>query len=145
MFEEILSYIYSGTLHVSLDKVQPLYQAADLLQLDYVRDTCSSYMATNVECSTCVDLYKFADVFSVDVVQKACMQLIHRNFSEVASSEEFCSLSVNQLTEIISQDWLDIKEETTVWEAVVSWVQHSREDRWMSVFFCWTVHFGVLT
>ncbi|XP_078572521.1 kelch repeat and BTB domain-containing protein 2-like [Branchiostoma floridae x Branchiostoma japonicum] len=129
MFGEILSYIYSGTLHVSLDKVQPLYQAADLLQLDYVRDTCSSYMAMNVECSTCVDLYKFADVFSVDKVQKACLQLIHRNFVEVSSCDEFCSLSVNQLTEIISHDELDVKEETTVWEAVVRWVQHSREDR----------------
>ncbi|XP_078597302.1 kelch repeat and BTB domain-containing protein 2-like [Branchiostoma floridae x Branchiostoma japonicum] len=129
MFGEILSYIYSGTLHVSMDKVQPLYQAADLLQLDYVRDTCSSYMAMNVERSTCVDLYKFADVFSVDSVLKACVQLIHRNFVEVASSVEFCSLSVNQLTEIISHDELDVKEETAVWEAVVRWVQHNREDR----------------
>ncbi|XP_078572551.1 kelch repeat and BTB domain-containing protein 2-like [Branchiostoma floridae x Branchiostoma japonicum] len=129
MFREILSYIYSGTLHVTLDKVQPLYQAADLLQLDYVRDTCSSYMAMNVEHSTCVDLYKFADVFSVDSVRKACLECINRNFVEVASSEEFCSLGVNQLTEIISHDELDVKEETTVWEAVVRWVQHSREDR----------------
>ncbi|XP_078573058.1 kelch-like protein 40a [Branchiostoma floridae x Branchiostoma japonicum] len=48
IFGVILSYIYSGTLHVSLDKVQPLYQAADLLQLDYVRDTCSSYMAAGM-------------------------------------------------------------------------------------------------
>ncbi|XP_066301782.1 kelch repeat and BTB domain-containing protein 2-like [Branchiostoma lanceolatum] len=129
MFGEILSYIYSGTLHVSLDKVQPLYQAADLLQLDYVRDTCSSYMAMNVERSTCVDLYKFAGLFSLDMVQNRCLQRIARHFTEVASSEEFCSLSVNQLTEIISHDELDVKEETTVWEAVVRWVQHSREDR----------------
>ncbi|XP_035676021.1 kelch repeat and BTB domain-containing protein 2-like [Branchiostoma floridae] len=112
-----------------MDKVQPLYQAADLLQLDYVRDTCSSYMAMNVEHSTCVDLYKFADVYSVDIVQNRCLQLIHRNFVEVASSEGFYSLSVNQLTEIISHDELDVKEETTVWEAVVRWVQYSREDR----------------
>ncbi|XP_078572277.1 kelch repeat and BTB domain-containing protein 2-like [Branchiostoma floridae x Branchiostoma japonicum] len=129
MFGEIMGYIYSGTLHVSLDKVQPLYQAADLLQLDYVRDTCSSYMAMNVERSTCVDLYKFADVFSLDSVLKACLQLIHRNFVEVTSSEVFCSLSVIQLTEIINHDELDVTEETTVWEAVVRWVQHSREDR----------------
>ncbi|KAI8492188.1 hypothetical protein Bbelb_300850 [Branchiostoma belcheri] len=129
MFEEILSYIYSGTLHVSLDRVQPLYQAADLLQLDYVRDTCSSYMAMNVERSTCVDLYKFADVFRVDVVLNSCLQYICGHFVEVSSSEEFCSLSVDQLTEIISQDKLEVKEETRVWEAVVRWVQHSREDR----------------
>ncbi|XP_019622487.1 PREDICTED: kelch repeat and BTB domain-containing protein 8-like isoform X2 [Branchiostoma belcheri] len=82
MFGEILRYIYSGTLHVSLDRVQHLYQAADLLHLDYV-----------------------------------------------SISEEFCSLSVDQLTEIISQDELEVKEETRVWEAVVRWVQHSREDR----------------
>ncbi|XP_078597672.1 kelch-like protein 3 [Branchiostoma floridae x Branchiostoma japonicum] len=44
-------------------------------------------------------------------------------------SEEFCSLSVNNLIEIISNDDLDVKEETIVWEAVVRWVQHSREDR----------------
>ncbi|XP_035678017.1 kelch repeat and BTB domain-containing protein 2-like isoform X1 [Branchiostoma floridae] len=129
MFGEILSYIYSGTLHVSLDKVQPLYQAADLLQLDYVRDTCSSYMFMNVERSTCVDLYKFADVFSLDSIRKTCLKLIHRHFVEFSFNEEFCSLSVNQLAEIISQDELDVKEETTVWEAVVRWVQHSREDR----------------
>ncbi|XP_066285875.1 kelch repeat and BTB domain-containing protein 8-like [Branchiostoma lanceolatum] len=129
MFGEILSYIYSGTLHLSLDKVQPLYQAADLLQLDYVRDTCSSYMYLNVQRFTCVDLYKFADVFPLPAVRKRCVQCIHRHFAKVATSEEFCSLSVNQLTEIISHDELDVKEETTVWEAVVRWVQHSREDR----------------
>ncbi|CAH1268941.1 KLHL41 [Branchiostoma lanceolatum] len=43
--------------------------------------------------------------------------------------DEFCSLSVNQLTEIIGHDELDVEEETTVWEAVVRWVQHHREDR----------------
>ncbi|XP_078572542.1 kelch-like protein 20 isoform X2 [Branchiostoma floridae x Branchiostoma japonicum] len=129
VFGEILSYIYSGTLHVSLDKVQPLYQAADLLQLDYVRDICSSYMAMNVEHSTCVDLYNFADVFSVGIVLRRCVEWIDINFTEFSFSEEFCSLSVNQLTEIISHGELDVKEETTVWEAVVRWVQHSREDR----------------
>ncbi|XP_066285893.1 kelch-like protein 12 [Branchiostoma lanceolatum] len=129
MFEELLSYIYSGTLHVSLDKLQPLYQAADLLQLDYVRDTCSSYMALNVGHSTWVDLYKFADDHFVDKARKHCLQWICKHFAKVATSEEFCSLSVNQLTEIISHDELDVKEETTVWEAVVRWVQHSREDR----------------
>ncbi|XP_035658915.1 kelch-like protein 20 [Branchiostoma floridae] len=114
-----------------MDTVQPLYQAADLLQLDYVRDTCKSCMAMNVERSTCVDLqlYKFADVFSVDNVLKRCLELIHRNFVEVASSEEFCSLSVNQLTEIISHDELGVTEEITVWEAVVRWVQHSKKER----------------
>ncbi|XP_035682726.1 kelch repeat and BTB domain-containing protein 8-like [Branchiostoma floridae] len=86
-------------------------------------------MAMNVERSTCVVLYKFADVFSLDIVRKRCMRSIQRHFAKVASSEEFCSVSVNQLTEIISHDELDVKEETTVWEAVVRWVQHSREDR----------------
>ncbi|XP_078585911.1 kelch repeat and BTB domain-containing protein 2-like [Branchiostoma floridae x Branchiostoma japonicum] len=129
IFGEILSYIYSGALHVSMDKVQPLYQAADLLQLDYVRDTCSSYMAMNVERSHYMDLYKFADVFSVNVVRKACLQMIRRNFVEAASSDEFYSLSINQLMEIISHDDLGVKEETTVLEAVMRWVQHNREDR----------------
>ncbi|XP_035689801.1 kelch repeat and BTB domain-containing protein 8-like [Branchiostoma floridae] len=86
-------------------------------------------MAMNVERSTCVDLYKFADVFSVDNVRKACLQGIARHFTEFSLNEEFCSLSVKKVTEIISHDELDVKEETTVWEAVVRWVQHSREDR----------------
>ena len=55
---------------------------------------------------------------------------LHSAPPQVAFSEEFYSLSLNQLTEIISHDELDVKEETTVWEAVVRWVQHSREDRW---------------
>ncbi|XP_035660463.1 kelch repeat and BTB domain-containing protein 12-like [Branchiostoma floridae] len=86
-------------------------------------------MAINMQRSTCVDLYKFADVFFVGSVLKCSLHFICMHFAEVASSEEFCSLNVNQLTEIISHDELDVKEETTVWEAVVRWVQHSREDR----------------
>eukprot|EP00058_Branchiostoma_floridae_P007082 XP_002592570.1 hypothetical protein BRAFLDRAFT_118908 [Branchiostoma floridae] len=129
VFGEILSYIYSGTLHVSLDKVQPLYQAADLLQLDYVRDTCSNYMVFNVDNSTCVDLYRFAEFFSIEVVKNCSLLCICVIFSEVSHTEEFYSLSVNQLTEIISKNNLNVKVETTVWEAVVRWVQHNREDR----------------
>eukprot|EP00058_Branchiostoma_floridae_P003170 XP_002588658.1 hypothetical protein BRAFLDRAFT_101567 [Branchiostoma floridae] len=119
IFGEILSYIYSGCLHVSINKVQPLYQTADLLQLDYVRDTCGSYIYMNVERSTCVDLYRFADVYSADIVRKACLQEIARHFLEFAGSEELCSLSVDQLTEIISHDELGVTEEITVWEAVL--------------------------
>ncbi|XP_078572296.1 kelch-like protein 12 isoform X2 [Branchiostoma floridae x Branchiostoma japonicum] len=129
IFKEIMSYIYSGTLHVFLDKVQPLYQAADLLQLDYVRDTCSSYMAMNVERANCLDLYNFADAFCIDIVMRKCLQWIDRNFAEFSFSDDFFSLSVHQLTEIIRHDELNVTEETTVWEAVVRWVQHSREDR----------------
>ncbi|XP_035663611.1 kelch repeat and BTB domain-containing protein 2-like [Branchiostoma floridae] len=55
--------------------------------------------------------------------------LFYHTPPQVASIEDFCSLCVNQLTEIISHDELNVKEETTVWEAVVRWVQHSREDR----------------
>ncbi|XP_035676074.1 kelch-like protein 3 [Branchiostoma floridae] len=86
-------------------------------------------MAMTVERSTCVDLYKFADVYSVDIVRKACLLGIASQFTEFSFTIEFCSLTVNQLTEIISHDELDVNEETTVWEAVVRWVQHSRENR----------------
>ncbi|XP_078597461.1 kelch repeat and BTB domain-containing protein 12-like [Branchiostoma floridae x Branchiostoma japonicum] len=128
-FEEILNYVYSGTINVPQDKVQPLYQAADLLQLDYVKNACRNYMVTNVDSSSCVDLYRFADFYSLDAVQNRSLQCICRFFAEVSNTEKFYSLSVNQLTEIISYDKLNVKEETTVWEAVVRWVQHSREDR----------------
>eukprot|EP00058_Branchiostoma_floridae_P025654 XP_002611144.1 hypothetical protein BRAFLDRAFT_88457 [Branchiostoma floridae] len=67
----------------------------------------------------------FRAMFTSDMAESRQMTVVLL----VASSEEFCSLSVNQLTEIISHDELDVKEETTVWEAVVRWVQHSREDR----------------
>ncbi|XP_035675415.1 kelch repeat and BTB domain-containing protein 2-like [Branchiostoma floridae] len=138
VFEEILSYFYSGTIYVSLDKVKSLYQAADLLQLDYVKIACKKYMVTNVDSSNCVDLYRFADffsmdtvayLFSMDAIRNRSLHFICRFFSEVSHTKEFYSLSVNQLTRIISHDKLDVKQEKTVWEAVVRWVQHSREDR----------------
>ncbi|XP_066287425.1 kelch repeat and BTB domain-containing protein 8-like [Branchiostoma lanceolatum] len=146
VFAEIVSYIYTGTLRVSLDKVQLLYQAADLLQLDYVRDTCSSYMVMSLARSTCVDLYAFAEAFSLYTVLCRCKEWICRHFAKFASSEEFCSLSVNQLTEIISHDELDVKEETAVWEAVVRWVQHSKEDRLHHLpRFLYHIRFNLLT
>ncbi|XP_078666791.1 kelch repeat and BTB domain-containing protein 8-like isoform X3 [Branchiostoma floridae x Branchiostoma belcheri] len=67
----------------------------------------------------------FRAMFTSDMAESRQQTVVLK----VSISEEFCSLSVDQLTEIISHDELDVKEETRVWEAVVRWVQHSREDR----------------
>lgn len=52
------------------------------------------------------------------------MEYIEWNFLQVASEEEFLSLTANQLTALLGSNNLRVKKEERVYEAVWKWYKH---------------------
>lgn len=67
--------------------------------------------------------------FCQDLAQKAETYLL-RNFNEVSVlSEEMLQLSLEDFKSIVSHDYLNVKSEDTVWEAILRWIDHDPEKR----------------
>ncbi|KAK5860891.1 hypothetical protein PBY51_022336 [Eleginops maclovinus] len=128
----IIDYCYTGRVTITESNVQRLYAAANMLQLEYIRKACSSFMTRRLDLSNCVGILKFADSYDNPELKATAQAFIARNFSPVCSGGELCELDLTQLKEILSLDALDVDCERKVCSAALQWIEanapQKRED-----------------
>lgn len=119
----IIEYCYTGRVTVTEGNVQRLYAAANMLQLEYIRKACSSFMARRLDLSNCVEALKFADTFDNPELKEDAQAFIARNFGQVCNSGDLCELDLKQLKELLSLNTLDVDCERKVCSAALQWIE----------------------
>uniref|UniRef100_A0A3B4GSV7 Kelch-like protein 20 n=1 Tax=Pundamilia nyererei TaxID=303518 RepID=A0A3B4GSV7_9CICH len=99
-----------------------LLAAANLLDVMAVREACCRFMERQMDEMNCVGIHCFAEAHSCKVLEKRSMDYILEHFSTVCQQEEFLSLCVDKLTEILASDLLNVPKEETVFEAAMLWL-----------------------
>uniref|UniRef100_A0A3Q2UGM4 Si:ch211-256e16.3 n=3 Tax=Fundulus heteroclitus TaxID=8078 RepID=A0A3Q2UGM4_FUNHE len=122
MIGNLVTYAYTSGVLITKTNVQALLAAANLLDVIAVREACCRFMERQMDETNCVGIHCFAEAHSCKVLEKHSMEYILENFSTVSQQEEFLSLCVDKLTEIISSDLLDVPKEEMVFEAVMLWL-----------------------
>ncbi|XP_028456476.1 kelch-like protein 20 isoform X3 [Perca flavescens] len=122
MIGMLVSYAYTSEVYISKANVQALLAAANLLDVMAVREACCRFMEHQMDEMNCVGIHCFAEAHSCKVLEKRSMDYIHEHFSSVSQQEEFLSLCVDKLTEIIASDFLNVPKEEMVFEAAISWL-----------------------
>ncbi|XP_047464383.1 kelch-like protein 10 [Mugil cephalus] len=125
----IIEFAYTGSVSVTKDNVQALMVAADQLNVMGVVQTCCDFLAGHICPENCVGLWQFTNVCSSTELHSKAFRYIIDHFVEVIYCKEFLQLSVHELTDVLARDDLNVKTESTVYEAVVRWIQHVPEER----------------
>ncbi|CAK6964753.1 kelch-like protein 20 [Scomber scombrus] len=118
----LVSYAYTSEVYISKANVQALLAAANLLDVMAVREACCRFMERQMDEMNCVGIHCFAEAHSCKVLEKRSMDYILEHFSSVSQQEEFLSLCVDKLTEILASDHLNVPKEELVFEAAISWL-----------------------
>uniref|UniRef100_A0A3B4BFZ0 BTB domain-containing protein n=1 Tax=Periophthalmus magnuspinnatus TaxID=409849 RepID=A0A3B4BFZ0_9GOBI len=119
MIGMLVSYAYTNDSNILN---QALLAAANLLDVMAVREACCRFMERQMDEMNCVGIHCFAEAHSCKVLEKRSMDYILEHFSSVYQQEEFLSLCVDKLTEIIASDHLNVPKEEVVFEAAVLWL-----------------------
>ncbi|XP_032805634.1 kelch-like protein 2 isoform X1 [Petromyzon marinus] len=125
----LVDYVYTAEIQVTEDNVQILLPAASLLQLPEVRDACCEFLQSQLHPSNCLGIRTFADIHACSDLLQHANTYAEQHFSDVVQAEEFLSLSVEQVCDLIASDRLMVPSEEKVFEAVLAWVNHNREKR----------------
>ncbi|XP_006003545.1 kelch repeat and BTB domain-containing protein 7 [Latimeria chalumnae] len=126
----IIDYCYTGKVTISEGNVQRLYAAANMLQLEYVRQTCANFMARRLDISNCAGILKFADAFDNRELKGKALAFIARNFQQLCKkSEELWELSLSQIKEILMIDALDVDSERKVCSVAIQWIEANLTER----------------
>ncbi|KAJ8785422.1 hypothetical protein J1605_007019 [Eschrichtius robustus] len=149
-FEVLVDYCYTGRVSLSEANVQRLYAASDMLQLEYVREACASFLARRLDLANCTAILKFADAFDHHKLRSQAQSFIAHNFKQLSRmgsirEESLADLTLAQLLAVLRLDSLDVESERTVCHVAVQWLEAAPKERGPSaaeVFKCvrWT-HF----
>ncbi|XP_070265090.1 kelch repeat and BTB domain-containing protein 6 [Myotis yumanensis] len=150
-FEVLVEYCYTGRVSLSEANVERLYAASDMLQLEYVREACASFLARRLDLANCAAILKFADAFGHRKLRSQAQSFIAHNFKQLSrmgsvQEETLADLTLAQLLAVLRLDCLNIEHEQTVCHVAMQWLEAAPKERGPSaaeVFKCvrWT-HFA---
>ena len=128
---EVLQFIYTGEVNIGSQNAQDLVMVSDYLIIPSLKTKASQFLEESITASNCLALESFASQYNCESLRVAVVKYKSQNFVAFVKSENYLSLGVEQVKELMCQDDLQISEEEEVYEAMITWVKHdllSRED-----------------
>lgn len=126
---EVLQFIYTGKTNINSCNAQDLVKASDYLIVPSLKSKAAQFLEKSINASDCLALESFAFQYNCDSLKQTAIKYKRQHFVDVVKSEEFLSLDLEKVKELMCEDDLNISEEEQVYEAVMSWVKNDLSDR----------------
>ncbi|KAK2861002.1 hypothetical protein Q7C36_005168 [Tachysurus vachellii] len=112
----IIHYMYTQDIQVTTDEVETLLATANYLLIQDLVMSCCEFIQEHLNPDNCLRIWQYADTHSCyELRDQAYMYTLH-HFEDV--------LTVEQLSDILEKDELNIKEEKTAFQAVFLWIRY---------------------
>ena len=129
VLSEALRFIYTGEALVNATNAQDLVKIADYLLIPRLKTKVSEYLEECIDVTNCLALESFADKFGCESLKQAASEFKLKNFISIVKSEDFKTLNIEKVKQLISHDEIIVSKEDDVYEAIVSWVKHDLMSR----------------
>ncbi|KAL1243034.1 Kelch-like protein [Trichinella spiralis] len=127
--KSLVNFMYTSEIAITAENVQYILIAADLLEMSEVTNCCCEFLKSQLSPSNCIGIQEFAEHHSCIALSIFARVYCEQHFNEVIKNEEYLSLSLENLLQIISSDNLKTRCESDVCEAVMKWTRHDLERR----------------
>ena len=131
----VMDSIYTGDLGANEENVFEVLAAADHLQVTTVVQQCCDFLKREF-IQLRPDLHNYcllstvADRHGLRDLQEAAEKKMASMFKDVGETEEFLThTGADQLCSLLSRDDLNAPSETFIFESVIQWIKHKKEER----------------
>ncbi|KAK6758434.1 hypothetical protein RB195_015950 [Necator americanus] len=124
ILNKLILHAYGCTLVVSEENVQALLVAADFLQLQHVTEKCSEFIIDYILNNE--NALGIGELFSALGHSSRVLEVekfVKTNFLSITLTEEFITLPIDKLVELLSRNNLNVIEED-VFIAAARWIEH---------------------
>ena len=122
IFENVLSFAYSGEDCVTIDNAEDLLRASVLLQIHCLQERCESFLLDQTTAENCIGIWRLAQNLNCQQLKETSWQFILKEFEVISKLDEFLGLEKEELISIISSDSLSLSNEENVCDAVFCWL-----------------------
>ena len=135
----LLTYLYTGVINVTQFNAEELVISADYFLITEVKLMASEELVSKVDVSNCLYYLEFAERYNCERLAQASRIFIDKHFQAVTQSDDFLTLGVSEVKDIISSDNIFVEKEEVVYECILTWIEHDRGKRevyFPSLFAC---------
>ncbi|XP_029344977.1 kelch-like protein 3 isoform X1 [Acyrthosiphon pisum] len=129
----LIDFIYTGKIMVTEQNVMSLLPAAIFLQLDYVKGVCVEFLQKQLNTSNCLYIKEFAYFYNCMELLSSSEEYMKTHFLKFVETDEFLSLSCEEVINLISRDDINVPFEEKIFECVINWVKHESDCRYDSL------------
>ncbi|XP_027703321.1 kelch-like protein 22 [Vombatus ursinus] len=116
---QILNFIYTSELELSLHNVQETLVAACQLQIPEIIHFCCDFLMSWVDDENILDVYKLADLFELGRLTEQLDSYILRNFVAFCRTDKYRQLPLDKVYALLSSDRLEVSCENEVYEGAL--------------------------
>ncbi|KRZ66180.1 Kelch-like protein 3 [Trichinella papuae] len=127
--KSLVNFMYTSEIAITAENVQYILIASDLLEMSEVTNSCCEFLKSQLNPSNCIGIQEFAEHHSCISLSIFARVYCEQHFDEVIKYEEYLSLSLENMLQIISSDNLMTRCESDVCEAVMKWIRHDLKKR----------------
>ncbi|XP_053110040.1 kelch-like protein 5 isoform X3 [Hemicordylus capensis] len=125
----LVQYAYTGRLELKEDNIECLLSTACILQLSQVVEACCKFLMKQLHPSNCLGIRSFADAQGCTDLHKVAHNYTMEHFMEVIRNQEFLLLPATEIAKLLASDDMNIPNEETILNALLTWVRHDLEQR----------------
>ena len=129
MLEVILDFIYTDEMALSMENVFAVIEAAHLMDLPYVKETCSEYLGNQVDVGNWSSIRAYAKRYDYKELLDEIDELLCEMFDTLLKSEELVELDAEELKHLLGLENREVKSEEEVYKAVIGWIKHDVGNR----------------
>ncbi|XP_076328098.1 kelch-like protein 10 [Tachypleus tridentatus] len=126
----IIEYAYTRTIDVSWENVEEILSSGDQFNVMGIVKCCSDFLILNLRPENCIGIRQLARRFYIPDLEDKAHKYLMVNFPDVTNvSEELMELSVEELVSICGDEELNVRNEETVWVALIKWIDQKPQER----------------
>ena len=125
----LIEFIYTGTIIINTENVMQLLAAADYLQIDDIKQFCIEFLESILAIDTSVSILGAAHLYRIESLQNRVYEMLSSKFDEFIKTESFTIFTKNDVESCISKLDRNLVQETTVYEAIVTWTKFDEANR----------------
>ena len=120
LVKDILRFLYTFEVPVSLSKVKDILLASNLLQLSHLQKACEPFVMDNLRPHNYIGWLQFSEAENFHNLAKVCKEKITKELHLVSQCKEFQELSFAEVCNLIKEQAADCAD--TRFHAIMSWV-----------------------
>lgn len=127
IFRLMLKHVYTDKLMIGADNVGALLHASQKYQLESLITDCEKYLKENLAIHNACTVLQQSTDFALFDLANCAHKYMCEHATDIVSSEDFTSLSQDNLENVLGNDGFDT-DEILIFKAVMKWVETKFEE-----------------
>jgi hypothetical protein len=140
----LIEFAYTGCIQIDWDNVEEVLRTANFWSADHVQNGCCKFLKKHMDTGNCLGVLRLAKAYGLKELYSSAKDLATKKFVCVTEGEEFQSLDIDTMTDLLSEDKMCIekggsvlppeKQEKFIFDLIMKFANHQDKNRQNEVF-----------